>query len=400
MRGLRKRIIALAAVAAMVMTSFVGCGSVDNSEIVAKVGDSKITAGMANFYARYQQPSFEEYYVSYQDYQQQQIYGSVMYETEMDWSVEQEEGVTLEDTYKDDVMTSLQNLYIMEDHMKDYDVELTKDELKAIEKAAKAFIKANSDDAKEKISADKETVVEFLKLMTISVKVENAIRAGVDTHIADEDVNQKRIRYVSFPTTTTDENSQTVEMSKDEIKAVKKEAKAFLADAQANGSLEAYATEKEATSNTATYGKDYAEDEAATLPTEVFDAAEKLEENGFAEVIKTDSAFYVVQLESALDEDATAAKLESILEERKSEAVTDTIEKWREDTKIKVYDKVWDKISMHDIQVTEKKEEAEESTDGTTETLEDVTTDDVVEDATTEDTTTEDTTTEDTTTEE
>jgi hypothetical protein len=32
---------------------------------------------------------------------------------------------------------------------------------------------------------------------------------------------------------------------------------------------------------------------------------------------------------------------------------------------------------MHDIQVTEKKEEAEESTEGTTETLENVTTDDV-----------------------
>ena len=64
MKGLRKRIIALAAVAALAMTTFVGCGSVDNKEIVATVGDSKITAGMANFYARYQQPSFEEYYVS------------------------------------------------------------------------------------------------------------------------------------------------------------------------------------------------------------------------------------------------------------------------------------------------------------------------------------------------
>lgn len=404
MKGLRKRIIALAAVAAMVMTSFVGCGSVDNSEIVATVGDSKITAGMANFYARYQQPAFEEYYVSYQDYQQQQIYGSVMYETEMDWSVEQEEGVTLEDTYKDDVMTSLQNLYIMEDHMGDYDVELTEDELTAIDDAAKAFIKANSDDAKEKISADKDTVTELLKLMTISVKVESAIRAGVDTNVTDEEAAQKRIRYVSFATTTTDENSETVEMTEDEIAAVKEEANTFLTEAKANGSLEAYATEKEATSSTATYGKDYAEDEAATLPTEVFDAAEKLEENGFAEVIETDSAFYVVQLESLLDEEATATEKESIVKERKSEAVTDTIEKWREDTKIKVYDKVWDKISMHDIQVTEKEVEAEETTDGTTETLEDVTTDDVVEDTTTEDTTTEDTATdttaEDTTTEE
>jgi tryptophan synthase beta chain len=110
---------------------------------------------------------------------------------------------------------------------------------------------------------------------------------------------------------------------------------------------------------------------------EVFDAAEKLEENGFAKVIETDSAFYVIQLESKCDEEATTAKKESIVEERKSETVTETIEKWRKDAKIKVNDKVWDKISMHDIQVTEKKEEAEESTDGTTETLENVTTDDV-----------------------
>ena len=384
MKGLRKRIIALAAVAALAMTTFVGCGSVDNKEIVATVGDSQITAGMANFYARYQQPSFEEYYVSYQDYYQQQMYGSVVQETVMDWGAEQEDGVTLEDTYKEDVMTSLQNLYIMEDHMKDYDVELTKDELKAIEKAAKAFLKANPADAKEKISAEKETVVEFLKLMTISVKVEDAIRAGVDTNVADEDAAQKRIRYVSFATTKTDENSQTVEMTKKEIKAVKKDAKAFLADAKANGSLEAYATEKEATSNTATYGKDYADDQTATLPKEVFDAAEKLEENGFAKLIETDSAFYVVQLESKFDEEATTAEKESIVEERKSETVTETIEKWRKDAKIKVNDKVWDKISMHDIQVTEKKEEAEESTDGTTETLENVTTDDVAGDVTVE----------------
>ena len=109
-------------------------------------------------------------------------------------------------------------------------------------------------------------------------------------------------------------------------------------------------------------------------------------------------------MESAFDQEATTAKLNSIMEERKSEAVTDTIEKWRKDTKIKVYDDVWDKISMHDIQVTEKKEETEESTEGTTETLENVTTDDVVEDTTTEDAATEDTATdttaEDTTTEE
>lgn len=388
MKGLSKKVIAFAAVAVLAMTSLVGCKSIDDSEIVATVGDSKITVGMANFYARYQQPAFEEYYKSYQDYQQQMMYGSVIQQTEMDWRVEQEEGVTLEDSYKNDVMTSLQNLYIMEDHMGDYDITLTEEELNTIDKVASDFIKANSDDARKKISADKETVVEFLKLNTISVKVDAAIRAGVDTNVTDEEAAQKRIRYVSFATTKTDENSQSTKMTDDEIKAVKEEASEFLTGAKANGKLEAYATEKEQTSTTATYGADYADDSSASLPKEVYEAADKLEENGFAEIIETDSAIYVVQLESKFDTDATSAKKESILKERQDKEVTDTIEKWRKDTKIEVNERVWAKVSMQDIQVTEKEVETEGQTENNTEnTDQDTTTDDNTADDTTDNTT-------------
>ena len=377
MRGLRKRIIALAAVAAMVMTSFVGCGSIDNSKVVATVGDSEITLGMANFFARYQQPSFEEYYVSYQDYYQQQMYGSVISETVMDWSAEQEEGVTLEDGYKDDIMKTLQQWYILEDHMDEYGVEITEDESKAINKAAKAFVKANSDDVNENISADKETVAELLKLMTISTKMQAAIKDATEVTVKDDEVAQKRLRYVSFSKSTTTEEGETVELSKDEIKALKKEAQAFRKAAKTNGSIEAYATEQGASSSTVTYGADYADDTSATLPTEVYDAAEKLEEGGFAKVIDTDSAYYVIQLESMLDEEATETKKESVIEERKSEALTETIEKWTDDTKIKVYDKVWDKVRMRDIQINKKAEETEESTDGTSTTIQDVEADDM-----------------------
>lgn len=388
MKGLSKKVIAFAAVAVLAMTSLVGCKSIDDSEIVATVGDSKITVGVANFYARYQQPAFEEYYKSYQDYQQQMMYGSVIQQTEMDWRVEQEEGVTLEDSYKNDVMTSLQNLYIMEDHMGDYDITLTEEELNTIDKVASDFIKANSDDARKKISADKETVVEFLKLNTISVKVDAAIRAGVDTNVTDEEAAQKRIRYVSFATTKTDENSQSTKMTDDEIKAVKEEASEFLTGAKANGKLEAYATEKEQTSTTATYGADYADDSSASLPKEVYEAADKLEENGFAEIIETDSAIYVVQLESKFDTDATSAKKESILKERQDKEVTDTIEKWRKDTKIEVNERVWAKVSMQDIQVTEKEVETEGQTENNTEnTDQDTTTDDNTADDTTDNTT-------------
>lgn len=392
MKRLSKKIITFSAVVVLTMTSLMGCKSIDNSEIVATVGDSKITLGMANFYARYGQPEAENYYTSYQNYQQLMIYGSIVYEGGMDWRAEQEDGMTLEDAYKEDIMTALQNLYIMEDHMGDYGIELTKEEQDTIEKVASDFMKANSDEVKEKLSADKETVVEFLKLTTISHKVDAAIRAEADTEVSDEEAAQKRLRYVSFDISDSSEGLTTGD-DKEETKDAKEEASAFLEAAKANGSLEAYATEAEKESETATFGADYADAEEGTLalPKEVYEAADKLEENGFAEIVETDTELYVVQLESTFDEEATAAEKEAIIDERQDKQVEETIEKWREDTKIEVNKKVWAKVSLYDLQVTEKEVETDDTTEDNTEntgedTTEDDTVDDAADDAATDDT--------------
>ena len=65
MSKLRNKAVALMAAVAMAASMLVGCGSVKNDEIVATVGESKITAGVANFYARYESSSLEEYYKQY-----------------------------------------------------------------------------------------------------------------------------------------------------------------------------------------------------------------------------------------------------------------------------------------------------------------------------------------------
>ena len=356
MKGLRKRIIALAAVAALAMTSLVGCAGVKDSEIAATVGDSKITAGMFNFYARYQQPSFEEYYVSYMNYQQQQQLGSVQYETVMDWSQEQEEGVTLEESYKKDIMTTLQNFFILEDHMKEYEVSLSEEELAAIDAAADAFDKANADDVKEKVSADKETVKEVLRLMTIGEKMYQAIIATVDTEVSDEEAAQKKMQYMSFSTTKTAEDGTSSEMTEDEIAAVKTKADDFLTGAKANGNLEAYATETGAQSSALTFDA-----ENTSLPEEVIKAADALEEGAFSEVIETESGYYVVQLTSLLDREATDAEKENVVKERQSDKYTETLEGWTKDTEIKVFDKVVKKIDLQGLEVKAKAEEKEET---------------------------------------
>lgn len=379
MKGLGKKLVALVAAAALTVTALVGCAGVDDSEIAAKVGDSEITAGMFNFYARFQQPAYEEYYISYMDYQQQMQLGSVMYETEMDWNQEQEEGVTMAEAYKQDIMTTLQNFLILEDHMDEYDVTLSEDELAAIDAAATAFDEANAEEVKEKVSADKETVKEVLRLITISEKMYQAIIAEADTEVSDEEAAQKKMQYMYFTTTKTAEDGTTSEMTEEEVAAVKADAVSFLEGAKNNGSLEAYATQTEVESSSLTF------DAESTAPSEeVIKAADALGENEFSEVIETDSGFYVLQLTSLLDREATDAEKETIVSERQSEKYTETLEAWTEETEITVYDDVIKKIDLQGLEVTAK--EVEEETD-TTEDADTTESTDTTEDADTTDTT-------------
>lgn len=348
MRGLRKKAVALAAAAALVMTSLVGCaGSVDNSEVVATVGESEITAGVANFYIRFQQASMEGYYMSY--------LGEDM------WTQEVSDGVTYEDNMKDSVMESLQQFYILRDHMEEYNVSLTDEEKASIEEAAKAFDEANADNAKKKVSGDKAIVQEVLELMTISEKMYDAMIADVDTEVSDEEAAQKAMQYVLFATSTTEEDGSTTEMSEEEIATVKANAEDCLAKAKENGNLEAYATEAGLEAKKQTFDA-----ESTSLAEEVIKAADALGEGEFAEVIETDSGYYVVQLTSLLDREATDTKKESIVKERQNDKYQEIFDAWKEATEITVHEKVWKKISLQGLGVTAKTvEEADESEDTT-----------------------------------
>lgn len=60
------------------------------------------------------------------------------------WTQEVSEGKTYEDNVKDSVMDALQQMYILEDHMAEYEVALTDEEKSAIQEAAKNSMRAMS----------------------------------------------------------------------------------------------------------------------------------------------------------------------------------------------------------------------------------------------------------------
>ncbi len=350
-----KKLTALVAVAALAVTPLAGCQKqkdIDNSEIVMTVGDKKVELGLANFFVRYQQSMIEEQMEMYQQY------GYAM-----DWDTEVEEGTTYEESIKKSVLESLQKLYVLDAHAEEYDVTITEEETAAIEEAAKAFTEANTEEANEKVSGD--YAKEYMRLATINTKMYEAVKASHTPEVTDEEANQKIMYYVKYDLTETDDSGNTTELTDDEVAELKEDVQAFLDDAKANGNLEAYATEQEVTATKAAFNADNEELEAKLV-----EAADALELNGFTDIIEGESALYIAQVTSLSDEEATNEKREELIEEKKDEYYEETVEAWTEDTEIKVYDKVWAKVSLEGLKITSIEPEEDDASDSSTDTEE------------------------------
>ena len=80
-----KKMLVLALAGIMAISTLTGCKAVktvDSEEVLMTVNGDEVSAGVANFYARYTQAQYETYYGAYM--------GDNM------WATEAEEGVTYE----------------------------------------------------------------------------------------------------------------------------------------------------------------------------------------------------------------------------------------------------------------------------------------------------------------
>lgn len=352
---MKKRAVILLLAGLLAAGSLTGCGSLEDSDVVATVNDTDITAGVANFLARYTQAQYETYYAGYM--------GDDM------WSGEGEDGETYQDTVKESILESLENMYLMEQHMDEYEVSLSDEEKNAIKEAASEFDSANGLSEKEKVSGSTDNVERVLELLTIQKKVQDAIEAGADTEVSDEEAAQKSMQYVVFPFTTTDEEGNSVDLTDEEKAELKTTAESFAAGAAGAADFAAYAEQQGQTSQDATF-----DGETTTLPTQLVEAADALGEGETTGLVEGDNGYYVARVTSLLDREATDAKKQEIVSQRQQELLDDTIDGWREDADIEVHEKVWDKVDFTTLTVTMKQDEADPYTD-------EVQTDDQAEDA-------------------
>ena len=417
-----KRILAAGMCASMAMGLLTGCSS-SNDEVVAKMGDTKLTLGEANFMLRYSQAQTQSYlgamFGEGTNVFQQDLTGS---------------GQAYGETVKESVLNDLKDMTILEQHMSDYNVELTDEDKAAIEEAAKQFIADNSKEVLKEMSATEETVSRILTLYTIQSKMETAIEADVDTEVSDEEAAQKTIQYAYFTIpetenetedtteaasegeseTTTEaasEDESETETGTEAVSETETETEAaseseIVAETETEATSETEAVSEAASEETsedtteseteesaekketrekvqgiidAVQGGETLEDavkavdesksltsysygaDEETLNENLKNAADTLSDGEIAsEPVEGENGFYVVQMVSTFDRDATDQKKEEIIKDRKKELYDNKIAEWDTES-FDINEKVWDKVTFEEI-FTLKQEETESET--------------------------------------
>lgn len=421
-----KRILAAGVCATMTMGLLTGCSS-STGKTVAKMGDAEITLGEAEFMLRYNQAKTQGYLGA--------LFGegSNVFQQDLTGSG-QAYGVTM----KESVMNDLKDMILMEQHMSDYNVELTDEEKAAIEETAKEFLAENSKDVLKALAATEETVTRVLTLYTIQSKMQTAIEADVDTEVSDDEAAQKSIQYVYF--TIPETESEAEDTTEAESGSEEDTTEAVTDAAEESGETVAE-TESETVSETETAAEETSEavsengtedaseavsendtEEATEAETEesaekketretaqsvidavlggetLEDAVKAVDENKSvtdysygadedtlnenlknvadtlsdgeiaAEPVEGENGFYVVQMVSTFDREATDQKKEEIINDRKQELLNSVLEGWATDS-FDIDEKVWDTVTFDDV-ITLKSTEAEteEGTDDAADT--------------------------------
>lgn len=330
----RNKAVALASIALAGTFVLSGCAA-KPSDTLIKVGDGKdkITFGYGNFVAKYNQAVYDEYYLQYMG--------------EGYWSREQN-GKTMEDTVKDNVIDGIEEQYVDKLHAKDYDVKLTSDDKKKIKAAAEKFMSSNTDQAINQMGATEEYVEDLLEYETYQARVRQKIEDQTDVTVTDDEANQSTISYVCFSTaSTTDASGNAVEKTDAEKAALKKQAE----NVAAASDFDAAAKKEGATVETDSYTTKGDSSEDTTVGADVIDAAKKLTKEGqISGVIEVkDKGYYVVRMDKLLDKDATAKKKKSLTSEKKQAAYEKIVKKWKKSADFELNEKLWKQVTFDDL---------------------------------------------------
>jgi hypothetical protein len=353
MNKMGKKLVVAGLCLGLAMGTVTGCSSNSYAgKAVATLDGEDIDYALVNFTLRYNQAEMQTMYGSWFGDDLWTSYGS---------------------SVKSNVMDNVKQMLILEKHMDDYGVTITDEEKEQITETATEFMESNDKATLNAMTATQEIVERMLTLTLIQNKMQTAIIADADTEVSDEEAAQKKVQYVFFSTAdTTDDDGNTVELTDDELAALKEEAEQVLEAVKAGTDMDeaAHAVDENLASSTTTYGTDN-----GSIDDTVKEAVDSLSDGEVADsVIETDDGYYVAMMVSTFDEDATETQRESIISQRQSDLFDEVYDAWEEELDYTEDEDLLDAMDFTDTfevkeTETETSDETEAQTDTETETV-------------------------------
>ena len=342
MKDLLKRttIAALAGVLAAGM--FTGCGEkkVDGTKTVATVDGTDVPMGVLSLFAREQQAQTIAMYQQFMGGSASNIWSGV---------ADKDTGETYGESAVKSALKQVEILYVMKEKAADYDVEITEDEQKAIEDAAAAFMKDNDEDTIKELSVTEDQVKTLLELETYQKKMQDPIKKEGNIEVSEDDAQQSAFTYVNISLSgddlTDDDIAKRKEQAQEILDKVKEDPTADMKEI-AKGVDDSY------TALNGTFTTKESDDEdfqSTAYPDEVLTALRTLKEGEvYDSLVETDTAAYILRLDSEKDEDATASKVKSVTTTKENKYYSETTEKWLDDAKVTEDEKVLKTLTFSD----------------------------------------------------
>lgn len=334
MRRFCKRMWA-AAVFVLGVTLLAGCGSAVKPEAyattpVATVGDETIYLDEANFYLRSDQYYYEMMY-------------SYMYGTSDIWNMEVSAGVSMADNMRESVLATLRQTYVLCSHAGELGVSLSEADRAKVEETVDNSLEQSDPALLERMNMSRERMVEVMSRNALANRVWEAVVAAADTNVSDEEARCVGASYVLVPETAEAETQAEGEAAADAA-SPKVTAQEIYDAVRGGSSLADAAAPYTLTPAKGTYfiGDTF---EEGSLGAHALALSE-----GESELFKVEGiGWYVMVLDSEMDEAATDSRRDSIIAERQAAVFNETYPAWQDAAAFTVDEKVWKAVPFDTI---------------------------------------------------
>lgn len=247
---------------------------------------------------------------------------------------------TLEETIKENTLSLLGKIMVMNQMAEKYQIRLTEEELNQTQLAAEEYVSELSNEERELLDAEEKDAQALFEKILLADKVFEELTGEQEIEISDDEARVVTIRHIMIKTVKTDENGMHQPLgSLEKQEAYTKSLEIFdrlLQGADFDSMSELY---NEDIRSEYSVGR-------GDLTQVLEDAVFSMETGETSIVLESAAGYHIIRCVNNFDREATEQNKSKIVAQRKWDAFEETYNAFAAELKCEFSDKRWDEIQI------------------------------------------------------